>query len=161
MGDKQSITIIKNSGVIIVALTFITGIVYTVLDLHIIVVGGDSLIILRLIGVGMIACIAYLPYYVLQNALSYTKYKTFLLGIGIIFFVGDVIVRFDLIVSFLFVPGFVGVVIYPLMFTAIIGFIWLCEVVFRRCKTNNLYCHKLSVAMRNKYTTILLKVKKV
>lgn len=161
MGKKQSITIIKNSGVMIVALTVVAGIIYTILDLHIIVAGGENLIILRLVGVGLIACIAYLPYYVLQKILLYTKYNIFLVGIGIIFFVGDVIVRFDLIVSFLSVPGFVGVVIYPFVFTVVIGFIWICEVMLRRCKTNNLYCHKLSVVIRNKYAAVLLKVKKV
>ncbi|MEA3323173.1 MAG: hypothetical protein U9Q12_03030 [Patescibacteria group bacterium] len=161
MGKKQIITIIKNGGVVMVALTFVVGIVYTVLDLHIIVAGGENLIILRLVGVGLIVCIAYLPYYVLQKALLYTKYNTFLLSAGIIFFVGDVIVRFDLIVSFLSIPGFVGVVIYPFLFTAVISFIWLCEVGLRRCKISNQYCHKLSIVMRNKYNAILLKVKKI
>jgi len=156
--EKQIITIIQNGGAIIIALTVVIGVVYTILDFPIIF--GADLVMLRLVGIGLVACFAYVPYRMSQNFLLYTHYRIFFIGMWSVFFIGDIIVRFDLLISFLAAPGFVGVVIYSLIFTCVIGIVNVCEREARRCKKNNYYCYKVSIAMKNRCETILLKVKK-
>jgi hypothetical protein len=152
--------IMKNSGAIMVALTVVASIVYTILDLHIIVLTQESLL-LRIVGIIIVSILAYMPYFVSQKILLNTKYLSFFWGLWIVFIVGDAIMRIDLVASIFQFPGFFGIVIYPILFISAMGFLFGGEVIMRKCALKKNCCYKLTGMMKKKYSAIVLKMKKI
>jgi hypothetical protein len=161
MNEKQ-VWIIKDMGILMVVLTLVAGAIYTILDLHIIVLGDGNLLRLRIMGLLLVSIIAYVPYYLVQKIMKLVEHKNFLLGVSSVMAIIDVFWKIDLIFAISKVPGFMGIVFWPIIFSCVVILVYGVELFIRYCKNHKLnYCYRFGDIMRKKYMAILLKMKNI
>jgi hypothetical protein len=131
MGDHVCKIHIKNSGAIIVFITFFWSIWHVLVHLDYLDQQGDFL--LRCVGIVIITFMAYVPYALLNYAIDRVTYPFFLLGCAVILVFIDVILRIATIFGLFESIGFFGIFLYSLFFIVSIIFAnslsWLYRIL--------------------------------
>lgn len=93
MGDLINRVHIKNSGEVIVFVTFFCGIWYTLLHLQKPYIGAENEVLFRIIGVFIVAVFSYTPYFFLYYFFDKISYTSFVTGCFFTLFLCDIVLR--------------------------------------------------------------------
>ncbi len=160
MGDiLQNRIIIKNIGML---MGFITGclvLVYTVLNLGIILLDGNAGLMLRLLGVTVLSIFAYLPYYFLYKMISRIRFIKVLTAIGIIFFMGNIIFLLSFVFNFSQISGLIGLMTYSIFFISVLIITGLCDKLVSWCISGKNICYKIKLDIMRNIETLVNKKK--
>lgn len=161
MGVKINNYIVKDVGILMGLLTLCVGLWHVMLNFHLIILDDKNGLVLRLIGVVIITVFSYLPYYFLYKIIKKMKYKTVGYGVGVGFFIGDFLLKFDMIFNFFQIFDFVSLAFYSIFFVGIFILMGISDYFVQRCEFSNCMNNILNFHVVKKVTAFLLNKKKI
>ncbi len=160
MGDiLQNRIIIKNIGMLMGLITGCVALVYTALNLGIVILDGSVGIALKSVGVIILSIFAYLPYYFLYKIINRVRFIGVFVTIGVVFFVGNIVLLVGFIVSFSQISGLIGLIIYSIFFMSVLIVLMLCDKLVSWCIYGKNICYRIRLDIMRNIETLVNKKK--
>ncbi len=158
-GILQNRIIIKNIGMLLGLITGCIALLYTALNLNIVLLDGNGGIVLRLLGVMILSIFAYLPYYFLYKMIGVVRFVVMLVGVGVIFFIGNIVLLLGFVFSFSHIGGLIGLMAYLILFMGVLVAVVLCDKLVSWCISGKNICYKIRLDIMRNIETLVNKKK--